>query len=211
MARYKLHGIWASGPTYKVALMLTLCGQPFDYEHVDMMTGAHKAPEYLAKNRFGQVPCLEDSKNDLAMCQSSTILEYIAEQTGQLLPPTQQTRQQAREWVFWAWDRLARGVYRPRAIKLGFLKAAAEIADHYLADGAGALKALDEHLTGREWLVGDAPSFADIDLYGVVAYAGQGGHLLNDVPSVEAWMQRIERLPGFKDVNTLLPKESRAA
>lgn len=211
MARYKLHGIWASGPTYKVALMLTLCGQTYDYVHVDMMTGAHKAPEYLAKNRFGQVPCLEDTKNDLTMCQSSTILEYIAEQSGQFLPATQQTRQQAREWVFWAWDRLARGIYRPRAIKLGFLKTAAEIADHYLADGAGALKSLDEHLAGREWLAGDTASFADIDLYGVVAYAGQGGHQLNDVPNVEAWMQRIERLAGFKDVNTLLPKESRTA
>jgi glutathione S-transferase len=211
MARYTLHGIWASGPTYKVALMLTLCGEPFDYEHVDMMQGAHKSPAYLSKNRFGQVPCLVDSKNDLTMCQSGAILEYIAEQTGKFLPATPQARQQAREWVFWGWDRLARGIYRPRAIKLGFLKAAAEIADHYLADGGGALKELDRHLAGKDWLVDAAPSYADIDLYGVAAYAGQGGHQLNDVPHVEAWMQRIERLPGFKDVNTLLPKESRAA
>jgi glutathione S-transferase len=211
MARFTLHGIWASGPTYKVALMLTLSGEAFDYVHVDMMQGAHKAPGYLEKNRFGQVPCLVDGANNLTMCQSGAILEYIAEQTGKFLPATVAERQQAREWVFWGWDRLSRGVYRPRAYKFGFAKAVAEVVDHYVADGAGALKELDTHLAGKQWLVGAGPTFADIDLYGVVAYAGQGGHQLNDTPNVEAWMQRIEQLPGFADVNTLLPKESRAA
>ena len=60
MARYTLHGIFASGPTYKVALMLRLTGTPFDYEHVDLRAGAHKADAFLVKNRYGQVPVLEE-------------------------------------------------------------------------------------------------------------------------------------------------------
>src|SRR2546421_9366718 len=56
--RFTLHGVWLSGPTYKVGLMLSLSGARFSYEHVNLREGAHKRPEYLAKNRFGQVPCL---------------------------------------------------------------------------------------------------------------------------------------------------------
>ena len=52
-ARYTLHGIFASGPTYKVGLMLSLAGEHFDYVHVNLREGEHKRPEYLAKQRFG--------------------------------------------------------------------------------------------------------------------------------------------------------------
>lgn len=211
MARFRLHGIWASGPTYKVALMLALSGEPYDYVHVNLQGGEHKSPDFLAKNRFGQVPCLEDTSNGVTMSQSGAILEYLAEQTGKFLPQGVAARQAAREWVFWGWDKLARGIYRSRAFKFGFAKAVADVIEHYAGDGANALKDLDSYLNGRDWLAGPAASFADIDLYGVAAYAGQAGFQLNDYPNVEAWMQRIERLPGFADINTLLPKESRAA
>ena len=53
MTRFTLHGIFASGPTYKVGLMLNLTGTPYDYEHVDLRSGAHKADAFLAKNRYG--------------------------------------------------------------------------------------------------------------------------------------------------------------
>lgn len=211
MARYTLHGIWASGPTYKVGLFLTLAGLPFDYAHVDMMAGAHKREDYLAKNRYGVVPTLEDKEAGVTLCQSGSILEYLAETTGKFQPATPQARAQAREWVFWGWDRLARGVYRPRAFKFGFAKAVQDVVDHYVADGAAGLKDLNTQLTGKTWLVGEAASFADIDLYGVAAFAEQGGHDLSELANLKAWMARIEALPGFKGPNDLLPKEDRAA
>ena len=75
--RFKLYGHQRSGPTYKVALALSLMGEPFEYEHVDLPKGAHKEPGYLAKNRFGQVPCLYDGAHHF--CQSASILQYLAE------------------------------------------------------------------------------------------------------------------------------------
>jgi glutathione S-transferase len=53
---FTLYGIALSGPTYKVALMLSLCGQRFSYRHMNLAKGAHKQPEFLAVNRYGQVP-----------------------------------------------------------------------------------------------------------------------------------------------------------
>jgi glutathione S-transferase len=210
-ARFALHGIWASGPTYKVGLMLALTGTSFDYEHVDMLKGAHKSPEHLARNRYGSVPALEDRETGLILQQSGAALEYIADVTGKLRPEGAVERARALEWVLWGWDRLARGVYRPRGYKFGFQKAPDDVRAHYEAEGQAALAELDRHLAGREWLAGDRPTFADVDLYGVVAYAPQGGHDMQGLGNVAAWMQRIETLPGFVDVNSLLPKESRAA
>src|SRR5262249_35947294 len=51
-AKPMLHGIAFSGPTYKVALMFALAGEPFAYKHMDMQAGAHKTPDYLAINRY---------------------------------------------------------------------------------------------------------------------------------------------------------------
>ena len=211
-ARYALHGIWASGPTYKVGLMLALTGTPFDYVHVDMMKGAHKQPDFLALNRFGQVPCLQDRATGLTMSQSSAILEYLAETSGAFVGASPAERQAAREWVHWGNDRLSRGIYRSRAARFGFMKLGEDVAAHYSKEGEAALKELDGHMAGRDWLAGGAgPTFADVDLYGVIAYAGHGGFDVAAYPNVAAWAARIEALPGFAGIDALLPKESRTA
>ena len=81
-ARYTLHGVWASGPTYKVGLMLALAGEPFDYVYINLREGEHKQPEYLMKQRFGQVPLLVDNSNGRHLCQPASIIEYLADATG---------------------------------------------------------------------------------------------------------------------------------
>ena len=62
-ARFELHGFAYSGPTYKVALTLSLMGASFDYVHVNMMAGEHKQPPHLSRQRYGQVPLLLDRNN----------------------------------------------------------------------------------------------------------------------------------------------------
>ncbi|MBL8550007.1 MAG: glutathione S-transferase family protein [Hyphomonadaceae bacterium] len=211
MARYELHGIWASGPCYKVGLMLALAGEAFDYVHVDLPGKAQKTPDYLARNRFGVVPCLVDKQTGETLCQSASILEHIAEASGKFLGANARERRQAREWSYWGWDRLARGIYRPRAYKFGFWKTSEEIAAHYADEGRAGLAVLEEALADKQWLVGASPTFADIDLYGVVAYAPQAGLDLGAYPNLKGWMARIEALPGFKGPDALLPKQSQAA
>jgi glutathione S-transferase len=82
---------------------------------------------------------------------------------------------------------------------------------HYEAEGQAGLKILDQHLAGRSFVVGEAPTFADIDLYGVVAYAPQAQIDLAPYPNLQAWMKRVEALPGYGAPESLLPEESRAA
>ncbi len=212
MARFTLYGMWPSGPTYKVGLMLSLAGEPFDYVHVNLREGEHKSPEYLEHNRFGVVPSLLDSRTAESYGQSSAILQYLAETTGKLNGVAASERTVAREWVFWSADRLGPGVYRTRAAKLGFAKFPDEVTAHYEANAHLALKELDSWLKHNDWVGGGAnPTFGDVDIYGVVGYCGQAGVGLDDHGGVKSWVSRVEGLPGFSSVDHLLPKESRKA
>jgi glutathione S-transferase len=210
-ARFTLHGIWLSGPAYKVGLMLALAGEKYDYVHVNLRAGEHKKPEFLSQQRFGQVPLLVDGKKGLKLAQSASILEYLAAELGKFGGETEQERIEAREWMFWDFDRLAMNVYRLRGQRLGLRSIAQPIAEMHFAEGNVALKVLDDHLKGRDWLVGGGLTIADIDVYGVVAYAPAGGFVLAQYENVSAWMKRLESLPGFKPNADLLPKATQAA
>lgn len=210
-ARFELHGVAFSGPTYKVGLILSVAGEPFDYIHVNMMAGEHKQPAYLSKQRYGQVPLLVDRNNGRHLCQSASILEYVADTLGKLGGATLNERFEAREWLYWDFDRLAPAIYRSRSIRRGFRKGGPEILEMCAADAASALKVLDRHLAGRTWIVGEGMTIADLDIYGVVAFAGEAEIDLAPYAQVTAWMNRVEALPGFKGPKDLLPMESRVA
>lgn len=208
MARYTLHGIWLSGPTYKVGLMLGLTGTPYDYEHVDLRAGAHKADAFLARNRYGQVPVLEDHQADVCLCQSSVILDYLAEETGRFGGRDRSERLRVREWQFWGAGQLSSGIYRTRAAQLGFFSFPEEVRKAHLQAALTSLRELDNLLSGRTWLVGSAPTIADIDLYGIVAYSGQARIELHPFASIHRWMAACEDLEGFRGVTDCLPQNS---
>jgi glutathione S-transferase len=210
-APYTLHGVWLSGPTYRVGLMLALSGLKFDYEFINLREGAHKKPEYLAKNRFGVVPCLTVNATGENLCQAASIIGYLSQTTGKFAGVSATDQREIREWLLWNYDRLVPPLYRSRAAKLGFRQMDAATVEMYANEGKMALKALDDHLKGRDWVVGKTASIADIDIYGVAFYATEGGFNLGDYPNVQAWMKRLEALPGYGAPDKILPKESKAA
>ncbi len=210
-APYKLHGVWLSGPTYKVGLALSLMGQKFDYDFVNLREGAHRKPEYLAKNRFGVVPTLTIAATGENMTQAAAILGYLAQTHGKLAGAAPADQREIREWMLWDYYRLEPPVYRLRAAMAGFRTFYAATLEMYTNEGKAALGLLDAHLKGRDWVVGKAASIADVDIYGVAFYATDGGFNLADFPNIQAWMKRIEALPGYGRPEALLPKESKSA
>jgi glutathione S-transferase len=210
-ARFELNGTFLSGPTYKVGLMLALAAEPFDYVHVSLREGEHKQQGYLTRQRFGQVPLLVDRNNGRHLCQSAAILEYLADTLGKFGGATLDERLQAREWLYWDFDRLAPGIYRSRAIRAGYRSGGPEILEMYANDAVLALKMLDQHLAGRNWIVGEGATIADIDIYGVLNYAGDAEVDLAPYANIVSWMTRFEALPGFGKPSSLLPTGTRAA
>jgi glutathione S-transferase len=205
--RFTLHGFALSGPTYTVALMLALCKHPFSYIHINLREGAHKQPDFLVKNRFGQVPCLRDGQ--IFLSQSAAILEHLSTALGKFDAKTPLERQRVREWLFWTWDKLAGPVFRLRGRARGLRQFGDETRVMYDGEARAALNVLDHELAKSEWLVGRKPTIADIDVYAVLRYAGEAGLDVTAWPKVADWKKRFEALPGFGTPEQILPLESR--
>jgi glutathione S-transferase len=205
--RFTLYGFAGSTNTYTPALMLSLCKHPFSYIHVSMRDGAHKQPDYLVKNRYGQVPALRDGQ--AYYVQSAAILLHLAEALEKFdgKGPTEKAR--IREWLFWQWDKLALPIYRLRARNKGIRQFGDEVRVMYDTEAKAAIAVLEQDLTRNEWITGKKPTVADIGVYGVLRYSQDANIDLNHYPHVVKWKQRFEALPGFAAPEQLLPMESR--
>ncbi len=203
IAKPTLHGAAPSGPTYKVALMFALCGEPFSYRHIDMRAGAHKAPEFLKINRYGQVPAMTDDR--LTLCQSGAILQYLADKYKKFGGKDAQQRARAREWLFWDADRLSPGIFRTRAAARGFLTLDPAVGAFFRDHGDNGLRTLEALLGKSKFVAGVEPTIGDIACYGVLAFAKEANFDLAIYPNIMAWMSRVQKLKGFKPPYELLP------
>jgi glutathione S-transferase len=205
--RFTLYGMLGSGPTYTVGLMLSLCRYPFSYIHVNLREGQHKQPDYLVKNRYGQVPALRDGQ--AYYVQSAAILQHIADELHKFDGKTDHEKNRIREWMFWQWDKLAVPVFRLRARARGLRQFGDEVRIMYDTEAKAALALLENELGRSEWIATKRPTIADIGVYGVLRYAAEANIDLTPYPNVGAWKRRLEALPGFGAPEQVLPMESR--
>jgi glutathione S-transferase len=205
--RFTLYGFAGSTSTYTAGLMLALCRHPFSYIHVSLRDGAHKLPDFLVKNRYGQVPALRDGQ--VFYVQSAAILLHLAEALGKFDGKTPIEKARIREWLFWQWDKLALPIYRLRARNRGFRQFGDEVRVMYDTEAKAAIAVLEAELTRSEWIVGKRPTAADVGIYGVLRFCPDANVDLSNYPHVTAWKKRFEALPGFAAPEQLLPMESR--
>jgi len=191
----RLHRHPLSGHCHRVELLLSLLGLRFERIEVDLSRRAHKTPEFLAQNAFGQVPVLEDA--GLAIADSNAILVYLARRydaSEQWFPPDPVSAARVQRWLSIAAGPLASG---PAAARLAAVFGAKLDRAHALSVGRELYRVLDAELRARAFLVGDAPTIADVALYSYTAHAPEGGLSLEAYPSIRSWLARIEALPGF--------------
>lgn len=201
-----LYGLHASLPSCKVGLMLAMLGVPWDYRHVDLQAGAHKKPAFLAMNRWGQVPVLEDGAAHVA--QSNVILRYLADKFGRFGGKTETEKLRIAEWLAWDLDRMASGLGMSR-FHTRFLPEHDEVKRFLRQRGEAALSSLDRHLGGSKFVAGMYPTIADIAIFPWIATAEEGGFNIAGWPNVQAWAQRMMALPGVAHPYAIMPKEDR--
>jgi glutathione S-transferase len=209
--RFTLYGSPHSLPTYKVALMLHLAGEPFSFCYVSFQKAMHKTPEFLALSRWGQVPVLIDSER--VYLQSAAIVEHLAETLGQFQGRDPVARQAAREWLYWDVDVLFPPIWKCYGIQLGqrgLLPIYVEpiIAEYHRHRAETALSVLDSKLAHRNYLCAAEPTIADLFCYGDVAFAELCAFDLHRWTNVVGWTERVTALAGFKAPFALLAMES---
>lgn len=195
MNNIKLYRHALSGHSHRVELFLSILNKAVELVDVDLAAGAHKQAEFLALNRFGQVPVLEDG--DTILSDSNAILVYLAHKydpTHSWLPGDAVDAANVQRFLSVAAGPVANG---PAAARLVTVFGAALDHERAIATAHGVLGVLEAHLEGRSWLVGNRPTIADLANYAYVAHAPEGAVSLESYPGVRAWLARIEQLPGF--------------
>lgn len=203
--RLTLFGSFTSSSSFKPMLYLTLAQLPFSFRTVNLKLGVQQSPQYRAVNRYGKVPVLRH--RGLTIVQSNVILDYLARTTGQFQPENEQDCWHAREWLSWEEDQIT-NIAKVRHYSR-FRTVDPNVMAYFRPLAEAALSFVDRALQGRNWLVGDACSIADIGCWGRMVLMAEGGLEITNWPNVVGWSDRIQAMAGYAMPYDLIPKKDR--
>jgi glutathione S-transferase len=195
-----LHEFAASGNCYKVRLTAALLGIPLERREYDILKGETRTPEFLEKvNPNGRIPVLQAGGRFIP--ESNAACYYLAD-GSRLIPTDRFDDADMLRWMFWEQYN-----HEPNIATLRFWMH--ELGVDNLSEmqrlqlttkregGNAALKLMDDHLSGRDWFVGDEISLADICLFAYTHVAGDAEFDLKLYPRIVVWLERIKEQPGF--------------
>nr|WP_246547654.1 glutathione S-transferase N-terminal domain-containing protein [Ancylobacter defluvii] len=185
----------------KVSIMLEETGLPYEAHAVNIGKDESWTPEFLSLNPNGKIPAILDPDGPggkpLALFESGAILLYLAEKTGQLLPRDPAGRYETVQWVMWQMGGLG-----PMFGQLGFFHKFAgreyedkRPRDRYAKESARLIRVLESRLEGRDWIMGDDYTIADIASLGwvrnLIGFYGAGELVgYDELKNVPAWLER---------------------
>lgn len=201
----KLHCMGESGNAYKAALALELSGLDWEPVWVDFFGGQTRGDKFRADaNVMGEVPVLE--QGDLRLAQSGVIQQWITDQTGKFGGGPDEKYEVLR-WVLWDNHKLSSQAGMTRFL-MNFLPEEKRNAD-VIAFAQGRLKSayqvLNAHLEGRDWIVGNEITNADISCCGYLFYPEPFGFDRGEWPHIDRWLSNIQAVPGWKHPYDLMP------
>ncbi|HMI86680.1 MAG TPA: glutathione S-transferase family protein [Polyangiaceae bacterium] len=192
----RLYDYLGSGNGYKVRLLLRQLDIAFERVEVDIMAGATRTPDYLAKNANGRIPLLEISAEE-RLAESNAILFYLSEGTA-FLPKARWQRAKVLEWLFFEQyshePNIATSRFWIKFLGLNDERRAALAQKQKL--GHAALDVMETHLGKSSFFVADTYTIADIALYAYTHVAHEGGFDLGPYRAVRAWLERVRSQPG---------------
>lgn len=201
----KLYCFGESGNAYKAALPLALSGLDWEPVYVDFFNGETRTPEYRAINEMGEVPVLVDG--DTTITQSGAIQSYISEKSGKFGGNTPEEAREILRWVLWDNNKLCGQAGMTRFL-MNFLpedKRPAEVIAFYQGRLKAVYTILDQHLAGRDWIVGDGPTNADFSCCGYLYYPEPFGFERAQWTNIDRWLSNIQALDGWKHPYDLMP------
>jgi glutathione S-transferase len=206
MKMYRLHYFPESGNSYKLALMLTLCGQRFELVWTDFAGGITRTPEWRETvNQMGEIPVLEES--GLRLTQTAPILLHLAERHERFGAENTKEKFEVLRWLFWDNHKLTGYMATYRFQRTFTPSADPHVLAFFRRRIDDFLGILEQHLEGRTFVVGDRPTVADLSMVGYLSFpsAETGYELALSHPAVDAWLGRVASLPGWRSPYDLLP------
>jgi glutathione S-transferase len=206
MPTYRLHYFPESGNSYKLALMLTLCGQTFEPIWTDFGRGITRSAEWRrAVNEMGEIPVLEE--DGVRLTQTAPILLKLARQFGQFGGETEQEQFELLRWLFWDNHKLTGYMASYRFMRTFIPFTDPAVLKYYRKRLDDYLGILETRLQQSAFAIGARPSIADISMMAYLHYPSDetGYDFAVSHPAVSAWLGRMADLPGWKSAYDLLP------
>lgn len=192
-----------SGHSYKVALALALMHVPCEQRVVDLNLPRDERPEdFRRASLFGEVPVLVDDSG-LGICQSNVILDHLARRYRQLDGVTPTARTRVREWLAWEANRLAMSFPHLRFSRR-FMRMDPALETWWLERMRADFDRLEAALRDNPFIVGTAPTIADVSCCGYLFWADQADVDLAPWPAILAWLDRLRSQPGWQAPYDLL-------
>ena len=206
MSTYRLHYFPESGNSYKLALMLMLCEEPFEPVWTDFGGGVTRTPEWRATvNPMGEIPVLEE--DGVRLTQTAPILLQLAVRYGRFGGHTEKEKFEILRWLFWDNHKLTGYMATYRYHRTFTPKPDQHVLTYFRKRLDDFLSILDQHLQIHAFAIGDRPTVADFSLMAYLSYPSDetGYDFGESHPALHAWLGRIARLPGWRSPYDLLP------
>ena len=191
---------WPTGNGKKITIMLEECGLPYKVIPVNINKGDQSTPEYDAINPNNKMPAIVDhaaAGGPLTLFESGAILQYLAEQTGKLLPGDLHGKYRVLQWVYWQVGGLGPMAgqahhflrYAPQKVEYAMHRFHTEVTRLY--------KVMEKQLAKTPYLAGDY-SIADIAAWPWVVRHDWQGQDLNDYAHVKRWFEAVGTRPAVR-------------
>lgn len=196
---------WPTPNGWKVSIMLEECGLEYNMIPVNIGKGEQFTPEFLAISPNNRMPVIvdpdgaaDDGGGPISVFESGAILMHLAEKTGRFMPTDPRGLNEAREWLFWQIGNLG-----PMAGQLSHFVNYAE-GEHdyshtrYANEYNRCIGVLERRLEGREYILGDDYSVADMASFPWILISKPLGQSLDEFPNVARWRRAVKERPAVQ-------------
>ncbi len=206
MTNYRLHYFPELGNSYKLALMLTLCGQTFEPVWTDFAGGVTRTPAWRAAvNAMGEIPVLET--DGVRQTQTAPILLQLAARYGRYGSANEQEQFDILRWLFWDNHKLSGYMATYRYLRTFTPQPDPQVLAFFRKRLDDFLGILEQHLQGRDFAIGERPTVVDLSLMAYLSYPSDetGFDWAVSHPVIHGWLLRVAALPGWRAPYDLLP------
>jgi glutathione S-transferase len=205
MSRYRLHYFPESGNSYKLALMLALCGQAWEPVWTDFMSGQTRSPEWRAAvNEMGEIPVLEE--DGARLTQTGAILLRLADRHGCFGGEGEAERFEVLRWLLWDNHKLTSYMATYRFMSAFTPDPKPDVLAFFRGRLDNILAIAERRFERVSFAIGERPTVADLSMCAYLCYPAEetGYDLPATHPAVAAWLGRVAALPGWRAPYDLL-------
>lgn len=196
---------WTTPNGQKILLFLEEAGLPYKIHPVDISKNQQFEPAFLKISPNNKIPAIVDNEpidnqKPLSVFESGAILWYLGEKIEKFIPTNLRHKVEASEWLYWQVAGLGPMAGQNSHFTFFAPEKIPYAIDRYVKETARLYKVLDTHLSGREWVAGDAYSIADMAIFPWIVLHKMHKQDLKDFPELKRWYEGMVKRPAVKRV-----------